>query len=186
MLKTFEELCPGILPEELLADYVLDQWADDNRPPVVVLALCAMHWPDRIFQIDEEDGDDGLYYLADAYDTDTGESAEELLIEEYRRDEFPQFHRPFFPSGLFMQAMKGECEDGQKALMGKEDVPTLVKLAMNDPEGLTEEGALAGRWLEKLAWAAGATKEQTKNAADWAEVGQMALSVPPEQVLAAK
>lgn len=59
-----------------------------------------------------------------------------------------------------------------------EEVAGLVALAMDDPEGVTEEGADAGRRLEKLAWANGWTEEQTGNAADWAALGEMALAAP--------
>ncbi len=64
-------------------------------------------------------------------------------------------------------------------------VASLVEIAMNDPEGATEEGAAALHELEKLAWAAGATEEQTKNAADWAQVGEMALGIFPQVPTAA-
>ena len=49
---------------------------------------------------------------------------------------------------------------------------------MNDPEGATEDGANASSRLEAMAWAAGWTKEQTAGAADWAQVGDMALNAP--------
>lgn len=57
-------------------------------------------------------------------------------------------------------------------------VAALVEVAMNDPDGATEDGANASAQLEELAWAAGWTKEQTAPAADWAAVGDMALNPP--------
>ncbi len=57
-------------------------------------------------------------------------------------------------------------------------VAVLVETAMNDPEGATDEGASAGAQLEEMAWAAGWTNEQTAGAADWAQVGDMALNPP--------
>lgn len=57
-------------------------------------------------------------------------------------------------------------------------IATLVEVAMNDPEGATEEGAAAAAELEDLAWRAGWSKEQTAGAADWVEVGEMALNEP--------
>lgn len=56
-----------------------------------------------------------------------------------------------------------------------DEVAYLVEVAMADPNGTTEEGGAACRRLEELAWAVGITKEQTGNAMDWAEVGDMAL-----------
>ncbi len=57
-------------------------------------------------------------------------------------------------------------------------VAALVEVAMNDPEGSTEDGASASAQLEELAWAQGWTEDQTKAAADWAAVGDMALNPP--------
>ncbi len=57
-------------------------------------------------------------------------------------------------------------------------VTVLVAIAMEDPNGETEDGASSGRQLEDMAWKNGWTKEQTKEAADWASVGDMALNTP--------
>lgn len=57
-------------------------------------------------------------------------------------------------------------------------VAALIEVAMDDPEGATEEGAAASAQLEQLAWDAGWSKEQTAGAADWAAVGEMALNPP--------
>lgn len=64
-------------------------------------------------------------------------------------------------------------------------VAALVEVAMNDPEGATEEGQEASSKLEGMAWAAGWTKEQTAGAADWAQVGDMALNKPTAGVVVA-
>ncbi len=61
----------------------------------------------------------------------------------------------------------------------EDEVAMLVEVAMNDPEGATEEGSAASARLEELAWAAGATKSQTAGAKDWAEVAEMALGIMP-------
>ena len=55
-------------------------------------------------------------------------------------------------------------------------VTELVEIAMRDPHGATPEGAEAAARLEELAWAAGATKEQTAAAKDWLAVAEMALN----------
>lgn len=60
-------------------------------------------------------------------------------------------------------------------------VAGLVEVAMADPECKTADGSQASIQLEQMAWARGWTKEQTKNAADWAQVGEMALAGPTEQ-----
>lgn len=57
-------------------------------------------------------------------------------------------------------------------------VAALVETAMNDPEGATPEGADASGQLEEMAWALGWSKADTKSAADWAAVGEMALNPP--------
>lgn len=57
-------------------------------------------------------------------------------------------------------------------------VAALVETAMNDPEGATEDGAAASEQLENMAWVNGWTQDQTKNAADWTVVGEMALNPP--------
>lgn len=59
-----------------------------------------------------------------------------------------------------------------------DEVAALVETAMNDPEGATEEGGAASQRLEELAWVAGWSKDQTKNATDWAQVGDMCLNPP--------
>lgn len=60
-----------------------------------------------------------------------------------------------------------------------DEVAALVETAMSDPEGATPDGAEATTKLERMAWAAGATKEQTAGAKDWGEVGEMALGIFP-------
>lgn len=60
------------------------------------------------------------------------------------------------------------------------EVAGLVEAAMSDPEGVTPDGAAATQQLEEMAWERGWTKEQTKEAADWVEVGKMALNSPAE------
>jgi hypothetical protein len=57
-------------------------------------------------------------------------------------------------------------------------VAELVSVAMGDPEGNTEDGVDAHKQLEQVAWAMGWTEEQTKKAADWVAVGNMALTPP--------
>ena len=64
-------------------------------------------------------------------------------------------------------------------------VASLVETAMNDPEGATEDGAAASRRLEELAWAAGWSDLNTKEAADWEQVGDMALNPPTDNPTAA-
>ncbi len=61
-----------------------------------------------------------------------------------------------------------------------DQIAALVEVAMNDPEGATDEGAEASKQLEQMAWAAGWSEDQTKNAADWAAVGDMALNPSAE------
>lgn len=60
-----------------------------------------------------------------------------------------------------------------------DEIAALVEVAMADPDCTTEEGTAATSRLEQLAWQAGWSKEQTKNADDWAQVGDMAVN-PPE------
>jgi hypothetical protein len=70
--------------------------------------------------------------------------------------------------------------------------PTPVRQELPDPDvvmslletvlGLPdddEDGIEASRQLEKIAWTNGWSREQTKGAAGWEEVGEMALSRPP-------
>lgn len=59
-----------------------------------------------------------------------------------------------------------------------DEVSSLVEVAMGDPNGETPDGQEAGVRLQELAWAAGWTAEQTRDAADWAAVGEMALGSP--------
>lgn len=59
-----------------------------------------------------------------------------------------------------------------------DEVQSLVETAMADPKGDTPDGIEAAGRLEEMAWENGWTKEQTAAAADWAEVGNMALSKP--------
>jgi hypothetical protein len=59
-----------------------------------------------------------------------------------------------------------------------DEVASLVEVAMNDPEGATDEGFQAAHRLQEMAWAAGWTKEQTAGAQDWTHVGEMALNPP--------
>lgn len=62
-------------------------------------------------------------------------------------------------------------------------VASLVEVAMNDSEGASEEAIEAFGRLEKMAWAAGWTEEQTQSPPepftnDWAGVGDMILNPP--------
>jgi hypothetical protein len=71
----------------------------------------------------------------------------------------------------------------QQAENQADEVARLVEAAMADPEGATDEGAQSSLRLEQMAWAAGWTKEQTKEPPlpftnDWAGVGDMVLSPP--------
>ncbi len=59
-----------------------------------------------------------------------------------------------------------------------ESIEQLVAVAMNDKGGATEEGAAAITRLQELAWENGWTEEQTDNADDWEQVGNMALGSP--------
>ncbi len=58
----------------------------------------------------------------------------------------------------------------------------LVEIAMNDKGGATEEGAAAITRLQELAWENGWTEEQTDNADDWEQVGNMAMGSPSDLV----
>lgn len=64
----------------------------------------------------------------------------------------------------------------------EDEVTYLVAIAMDDPNGETDEGAAAGLRLEELAVANGWTKKQTTDADNWEQVGDMALS-PPESAV---
>lgn len=70
-------------------------------------------------------------------------------------------------------------DDSDADLAG--EVAALVEVAMNDPEGSTQDGATASARLEELAWAQGWTREQTGNAKSWRAVGEMALTSPQEE-----
>jgi hypothetical protein len=63
----------------------------------------------------------------------------------------------------------------------EDEVMMLVEAAIFDPEGATKDGAVASSRLEELAWAAGATKQQTAAAKDWSEVAEMALGIFPTE-----
>ena len=60
------------------------------------------------------------------------------------------------------------------------DVDTLVEIAMGDPEGVTPDGDMATSKLRELALAAGWTHEHILEAADWSEVGLMAVNAPAD------
>jgi len=64
-------------------------------------------------------------------------------------------------------------------------VAELVALAMADPEGATQDGAAAAGQLEDMALANGWTEDQTGKAANWAAVGEMALTKPSAESPAA-
>lgn len=58
------------------------------------------------------------------------------------------------------------------------EVSELVEMAMNDPQGGTEDGAYASKRLEELALQVGWTLDDVSKASDWASVGDMALHPP--------
>lgn len=60
----------------------------------------------------------------------------------------------------------------------EDEVAALVEASLADPDGATEDGKLASARLEDMAWSNGWTKDQTKAAADWGQVGEMALDTP--------
>lgn len=65
-------------------------------------------------------------------------------------------------------------------------VAALVEVAMNDPDGATEDARNATARLEEMCWSIGWTKEQTASPPapftnDWAGVGDMALTPPTAQ-----
>lgn len=62
----------------------------------------------------------------------------------------------------------------------EEEVAALVEVAMSDPQGETDEGKAACARLEELAWELGWTPEDTQNADDWAQIGDMALAGPDQ------
>ena len=61
-----------------------------------------------------------------------------------------------------------------------DEVSGLIEVAMDDPQGATDDGAEAAARLEKLAIDAGWTDAQVTAAPDWAAVGHMALNPPTE------
>lgn len=83
------------------------------------------------------------------------------------------------PSGVLVMPDVPPAEGSPELAVDEDQIAAWVETAMNDPDGATTDGASASYSLEKAAWANGWTKEQTKNAADWAHVGEMALSPPP-------
>lgn len=58
------------------------------------------------------------------------------------------------------------------------NIGVLVQVAMDDPDGATEEGSHAIAQLEETAWKMGWSKTQTTNAQNWAKVGEMCLRPP--------
>lgn len=84
---------------------------------------------------------------------------------------------PTLPTNAQIHA---QSDNGAEAQSLEDEVTALVAIAMDDPNGETEDGAEAGRRLEQLAWDNGWEKAQTINAANWEEVGSMALSTPEE------
>jgi hypothetical protein len=81
------ENCPD--EQDVLLDYVLDQWCADGRPAFIILCMAGLYWPDRTFVIDDGETDGPGYTLDDAIDRDTGENAWELLKEECRQGRWP-------------------------------------------------------------------------------------------------
>lgn len=57
-----------------------------------------------------------------------------------------------------------------------DEIASLVEVAMGDPQGKTPDGKAAQVRLEDLAFQAGWSREQTANAKDWADVGDMAMT----------
>jgi hypothetical protein len=98
----------ALLNLDVLLDYLMEQWQTDERPADVIRTLCELHWPGRQFEIAEDDqAEDNLYCLSDAFDLDTGETAEELLREEFRDGTFPRYCRPLIP-GLIQVQVEAE------------------------------------------------------------------------------
>lgn len=62
-----------------------------------------------------------------------------------------------------------------------DEVNAFVAIALSDPEGVTEDGRNAARWLEETAWQAGWSEEDTNGAENWAAVGEMILADPNEE-----
>lgn len=69
--------------------------------------------------------------------------------------------------------------DGDSDYDEEAEVEGLVEVAMFDPNSETPDGKAATTALEEMAWKRGWTKEQTRDAEDWAAVGNMALTDPP-------
>lgn len=68
-----------------------------------------------------------------------------------------------------------ESSNGQEFPDLDAEVTHLVNIAMDDPEGATDKGQAAQLRLLELAWAGGWSEDQT-TAANWEEVGDMALN----------
>ena len=69
---------------EDIVQYYLDQVATgDSRPAEVVLALLADWWPGRTFR--QSVSNEGLYLLEDFVDDETGKTAKQLFLQEWRK-----------------------------------------------------------------------------------------------------
>jgi hypothetical protein len=79
-LKTFEDLCPGQSPEEVLVDYALMYFGEGEWPASVILAVLELDDPDRTFAIDLDGDEDDLCDYSDVVCVD-GEPTEEELEE---------------------------------------------------------------------------------------------------------
>jgi hypothetical protein len=168
VLRTFEELCPGQSPEEVLVDYAVMYFQDSDWPASVILAVLELTEPDRTYAVDAEEGD--LVQCCDAVDVTEG-----IDVAEARMEEIAAMENRL--AELKCQ-LKGENVPKPPSLR---EIADLVEIAMNDPEGSTTKGADASEQLEELAWAAGVTKEQTAAASDWAAVGSLLVAaLPPE------
>lgn len=82
------------------------------------------------------------------------------------------------PDGLPNSSVHSMAPDSEQSI--EDEVTTLVATCVDDPQGETEEGQLAGKRLTDLAWGNGWTEAQTDEA-DWEQVGHMALHSPEEQ-----
>jgi hypothetical protein len=67
---------------ELVLDYWLEQAFHGSWPSEVVVATCELMWPGRTFRPSNED--DGMCYIGDALDAETGESAADLFERDRR------------------------------------------------------------------------------------------------------
>jgi hypothetical protein len=85
MRKTFEDLCPGQSPEDVLVDYAVYWFSENDWPPEVILAVLALKHPDRTFAIDDEECGD-LCECSDAVDVaeEQRRAKEELATLEGR------------------------------------------------------------------------------------------------------